>query len=66
MPATEVTYEIVPAMSVALTGAENTDGFYVLADSLHLMHPNGKPRWFATRASARKRISREKKGNFHS
>jgi len=60
---TEATYEIVPARRPALMGFY--EGFYVYKNGNILNDVTGKERWFKTRASARKRISREKRGKFH-
>ena len=55
----------------ALTGTYTytiveADGyFYIDRNGVYLTDRNGRARVFATRVSARKRISRERRGNFH-
>lgn len=39
--------------------------FYVVRDGVYLTDRNGRVRTFITRNAARKRISRERSGNFH-
>lgn len=57
------TFEIVP---VRLPGpsAYQTDAFTVTMNGEPLRNRNGNVRYFATRASARKRITRERRGDF--
>ena len=42
------------------------DGFTIARDGITLTNRYGSVRIFATRNSARKRIARERSGNFHS
>lgn len=57
-PGTRSEYAVVPTSSGI--------GFTVLCNGQPLTTPNGSVRYFATANSARKRISRERRGNFHS
>lgn len=50
-----------PVYRIVLTN----DGFMVTLDGNPLRDQNGLVRYFRTRNSARKRIARERSGNFH-
>ena len=47
------------------TIVENAGYFYVVRNGLYLRDRFNNPRTFITRNAARKRISRERRGNFH-
>jgi len=57
------TFEIIPARTTSPDGYD-PGGFNILMNGSLLVNRYGDVRWFATRASARKRITRERRGDF--
>ena len=57
-------FEIIRARTTGPNGYD-PQGFSVLINGSLLVDSKGQTRVFATRASARKRISRERRGNYH-
>ena len=60
----EADYVLVDAESTNSNGQLTTNGFHILRDGKYLTNKLGVPRLFISRCSARKRITRERKGDF--